>query len=691
MQRFRNDIAAFTIALTLAGCAPALSDPHSSALPSARTPVQLNDSAITLLAGLLRMEDRRALTPALVQEGLRHAEPEVRRRAALAAGRTGDRVSSTWLRETLANDAHERVGADAAFALGELGDTSAATTASLRAAMMRPGGGERAQEAAHALGKIISPASYAALAEALSAPMALRNAVLAEALLAIWHHPRESRTPSLVLPHMTSRDPRVRFSATYALMRAGRAAAVPALLHAMRDSDPLVRETAARGLRPALVDSAGVRDSARVLLTNALTDVNPGVRINAVRALGNLRDTQSVPAIEALLRDSIGNVAISAVSALVDHRGPGSDFLLMAVAQSPQYPLSVRATALAGLGRSGTYSQSGAREWVRSSDWLQRVYGIRALAASPYASVAADLRALTRDPDPRVEAEALGAIAAADTADTTHALDALYVESLASSDALVRATAIGALGRHRDRAYVSAFMDAYERARTDRENDAALAAVDALGALARTDSAVARAFFFRFARSTDPVVRAAVARSLGAGSWGPPGWPADRPLAFYEGVVRTRVAPILAGGARPRAIIHSTSGDITVELAADEAPLTVESFVTLATGGFFSSPGARWHRVVPNFVLQDGDPRGDGSGGPGYSIRDEMNRLRYTKGALGMALSGPDTGGSQFFITYSPQPHLDGGYAVFGYVVSGMAAADRVVQDESIRGIDIIK
>jgi cyclophilin family peptidyl-prolyl cis-trans isomerase len=94
---------------------------------------------------------------------------------------------------------------------------------------------------------------------------------------------------------------------------------------------------------------------------------------------------------------------------------------------------------------------------------------------------------------------------------------------------------------------------------------------------------------------------------------------------------------------------------------------------------------------VPNFVLQDGDPRGDGEGGPGYVIRDEINRLRYTRGAVGMALSGPDTGGSQFFITHSPQPHLDGGYTVFGYVVSGMGVADRVIQDNPIVRIGVIE
>ena len=87
-------------------------------------------------------------------------------------------------------------------------------------------------------------------------------------------------------------------------------------------------------------------------------------------------------------------------------------------------------------------------------------------------------------------------------------------------------------------------------------------------------------------------------------------------------------------------------------------------------------------RVVPNFVIQGGDPRNDMEGSPGYSIRDEINLQKYTRGAVGMALSGPDTGGSQFFITHSPQPHLDGGYTIFGRVTEGMNA----VVDQTERG-----
>ena len=124
-----------------------------------------------------------------------------------------------------------------------------------------------------------------------------------------------------------------------------------------------------------------------------------------------------------------------------------------------------------------------------------------------------------------------------------------------------------------------------------------------------------------------------------------------------------------------------------MELFAADAPVTVDNFATLARRGYFD--GQRFHRVVPNFVVQAGDPRGDGNGGPGHAIRDEMNQHRYVRGTMGMALSGPNTGGSQFFVTHAPQPHLDGGYTVFGQLLSGGDVLDRIVQGDRIVRITI--
>ena len=106
------------------------------------------------------------------------------------------------------------------------------------------------------------------------------------------------------------------------------------------------------------------------------------------------------------------------------------------------------------------------------------------------------------------------------------------------------------------------------------------------------------------------------------------------------------------------------------------APFTVWNFAKLAEEGFYD--GIRFHRVVPDFVIQAGCPRGDGWGGPGYSIPDELSWAHYGEGAVGMAISGPDSGGSQWFITLAPQPHLDGGYTLFGQLDIGKGTAQAI-------------
>jgi len=120
------------------------------------------------------------------------------------------------------------------------------------------------------------------------------------------------------------------------------------------------------------------------------------------------------------------------------------------------------------------------------------------------------------------------------------------------------------------------------------------------------------------------------------------------------------------------AILHTARGPIKVKLYAEEAPITVNNFVFLARQGFYD--GTTFHRVINNFMVQGGDPTGTGTGGPGYKIKDEFHpKLRHNRaGILSMANAGPNTGGSQFFITHGPTPHLDNRHAVFGEIVEGI-------------------
>ena len=149
--------------------------------------------------------------------------------------------------------------------------------------------------------------------------------------------------------------------------------------------------------------------------------------------------------------------------------------------------------------------------------------------------------------------------------------------------------------------------------------------------------------------------------------------------------------------ARPRATIETTKGAIVVELYSDKAPKTVEKFVTLAKKGFYD--GIIFHRVIPNFMIQTGDPTGTGTGGPGYTFADEIapDVKHDAPGVVSMANAGPNTNGSQFFITLVPTPWLDGRHAIFGHVIQGqdvvdaIAAASRNAQDKPLQDIKMIK
>jgi cyclophilin family peptidyl-prolyl cis-trans isomerase len=149
-----------------------------------------------------------------------------------------------------------------------------------------------------------------------------------------------------------------------------------------------------------------------------------------------------------------------------------------------------------------------------------------------------------------------------------------------------------------------------------------------------------------------------------------------------------RAAEVPAPSPRTRVQIRTSRGPLVLELRPDAAPTTVARFLGLVRRHFYD--GLTFHRVVPGFVVQGGDPRGDGYGGAGFWQRCEDNRLPYVRGTVGMALAGRDSGGSQFFITYSRQPHLDGKYTAFGQVVEGLDRLDMIQQGDRIEAITIV-
>ncbi len=144
---------------------------------------------------------------------------------------------------------------------------------------------------------------------------------------------------------------------------------------------------------------------------------------------------------------------------------------------------------------------------------------------------------------------------------------------------------------------------------------------------------------------------------------------------------------IIDAGKQYTATIETSRGDLVLELFASDVPVTVNNFVFLAREGFYD--GTTFHRVIPGFMAQGGDPAGTGAGGPGYSFADEFTEHTHLTGALSMANAGANTNGSQFFITYAPQHHLDGRHSVFGQLIEGMDVLKDIKQGDTIKRITI--
>jgi cyclophilin family peptidyl-prolyl cis-trans isomerase len=444
------------------------------------------------------------------------------------------------------------------------------------------------------------------------------------------------------------------------------------------------RAEIARGLaKSAAGDSLGVK--AFGVLARLVGDVDPHVRINAVRSIGTY-GPPAKPALVYAAHDQDPNVRIAAAQSfgtVLNKDATGFSALWTA-----DTSIVYRSSLLASAARAGL-RPAELTSWASSPDWRLRAAVASASGDTLDRGFAFSRTArLTQDPDPRVREAAYAAIAPPAGLALEDTVHALLINGLHDSDFYVRATVLGALAERPTAADLSPVLTSYNLATRDSANDARLAAIQYVGALWKKDStslnATWRQHLAQIPVPGDPLERAAGKGFPVWAKWsGVPATP--KPIAWYEGVVRAIVMPVYAGKSI-NATIYTVRGPIRLELFGTDAPITVWNFLSLARSGYYRN--TRFHRVVPNFVAQDGDPRDDGNGGPGYSIRDEMNRHRYERGAVGMALSGPDTGGSQYFITHSPQPHLDGHYTVFGRVVRGFDVLDKIVQGDQITNVD---
>ena len=696
------------IALVCGACASAPPAPPAAAV--------VKPPAVTWeekLGWILRLEDQRILRdpnpqapqilvpaaqgrPAIVAPPppsdllrlLTDEEGRTRRRAALAIGRVGLPEAVPGLQQALM-DPEVEVRQMAAFALGLIGDASARPALLNALKDSEPIVQGRAAEALGSIGDKSDASAVTAMVYGLVQAGALNNigpddltyplSPQADAVrLGLYALVRLGSFEGIaqgVLAGGNGEPVSTWWPVAYALGRAGDARAVPALMALLPTPGRFTAAFAARGLGALKGQNAAA--ALRDIVTKRQRD--PAVVIEALRALAAMRDPGSRTVFEKILAEgeSDPTLRLEAATALATLHSPESlDFIIDLM--SDQAP-AIRGAAIRALAATDSDTFLTTLSGLDPDrDWTVRVAQAEALGMLPAAQGETRLVSMLQDRDQRVVPAVLRALIAGKAPDA----ERILVDRLKADDFVVRATAAAGLAEIKATGAARALYDAYQATTGDSTYTVRAAILTALNTL---DPASARPMLEQALQDRDWAVRVKAAMLL-------------RDQGVTDTAAKMRPAPqrpmddatrqsLLAPQFSPHVFIQTDRGAIELELAISDAPITVTNFVELARKGFFN--GLAIHRVVPDFVVQDGDPRGDGEGGPGYTIRDELNEMPYVRGTVGMALDWKDTGGSQFFITHSPQPHLDARYTVFGRVVNGIEVVDRMQPWDVIRRVQI--
>jgi cyclophilin family peptidyl-prolyl cis-trans isomerase/HEAT repeat protein len=669
-------------------------------LASCAVPIRTALSPSELLDRVWEAElGRDARSPA-IPRALGHQQRHLRIEALKALARAQAAGTSSGAKALL-GDRDEEVATWAAFALGQIGDPDgeAALTAALSGVSPVP------DQVLLALGRSGTATTARVIAERLSDPnAAVRGAsLLALGLLAKRlgdRFPRELYAKRIE-PHVRDADVGVRYGAAYALMRMPGPAAAVALIPALGDSDPEIRANAARGL--------GAAHAAPNVLDPVISDPDWRVRVEVAKSLGTLgaEVEEDAPAAASRLhamidrefarleRDDLTAArtmhVLFAIVEAAGRLGPHGSRVAAALEQAPWGAANLRASLGPDLARLSCAvahlldRREGVVRRVRScgdpgvGEWRRLEYVTKLLAHDGSETAIQALVNLTGHQDPRVRAAAVSALGDVEQPQSAAAL----VPLLESNDPYVASAAAEilsrpAFARFRPAGVVEKLGVVIDALVAQPDASLIVGALDAAGALGKDG----RPLVPRLAALADDP-RSAVRRRSSAALAAVAGTPGAYATSA-RALPRPLPDPIRD---RVRLAVRTQRGDVEIELFGDVAPHAVGSVVDLASRGFYRD--LAFHRVVPNFVAQGGCPRGDGWGGPGYTLPEETSPIPFVRGAVGIATNGPDTGGSQFFVMHSRHPHLEGAYSVIGRVTAGIEVVDALQPDDRIIDVEV--
>ena len=658
--------------MALSACAGP-SPPRAVSPPQAATVAPRSFASVSEARAMLaEIADRRRWDAAILRGAASHPDASVRAAAAFAAGRIADERGGDFARGLLADRSPE-VRAAAAFACRILEEPAATSELILLLADPDPSVAAAAADAVGALGR--GDGEDALIGAIPKAPAPEPRAAMLQAL---WRF-ADPASAAAAAAYAADPDGRVRAAALYALSRKPVESSLPVLTAALSDADPSTAAGAARAL--GILAKAESAQPLAAALDTGRAPVETGA-LNSLEAVLEKNPGVTLPAesrarVLALAGDANPNLAIPALVLLRQFLASDREALtrLWSIATTGQGRRRQVAllSAVAALRERARGALDPAAE---SPDAPLRAAAAESLFYLPNAGAAPYRARLAADPNPLVRISVLASLRSAESvADNRALVDAAFSDP----DAGVRAAAIEALSLLNDAAVLPQFLSAVQKASTDSAPDVPIAAIVAAEKVRSVPEA--RAVVEAAYRLPKTLVQRLARRSLitffraDPAAYHAPEYRVDRSTSDY--------ATLLDRANRPwKADVETVRGTFSVRLRGDLAPLTVMNLVELAGQKFFD--GVAIHRVVPGFVVQDGDPTGTGNGGPGYEIRDENNPAPYGTGTVGMALSGPDTGGSQWFVTQAPEPHLNGLYTVFGEVVAGQDVVQRIEQWDRI-------
>ncbi len=472
-------------------------------------------------------------------------------------------------------------------------------------------------------------------------------------------------SPLLVAIH--DGDPKVSWRAIYALEKTDSKRVRDAVIPFLQSEDPLVRAYAARTLGKQKATSAVAP------LEVTIFDADEGVSINSINALATMlegtKDNAAVKHMGAVIKKTssphVKKVAVMAIGG-IEHKD-GKDYLAQTVLDGDPGIRGESYKAMASILHKG--SLGFVNGGLNDSSIYVRIAAVEAFGLAEDDEQVPGLITMAQDNDDRLmRAAAVRALASFKSDEVVAALTA----RLSDSDWVVVTDAVTSLGKIGDKKCVPALTQRFSVREEHVDADIRL---EIMRVLTEMKSAEGREVALQAVEDSDPRLRLAASQYFEALQLEKPVIQSDR--SFHE----KDFDPSRKAGLSPpmgvkRAILKTQRGDIEIELFGDDATQTVANFIRLADSGFYDT--GVFHRVVPNFVIQGGCPRGDGWGDAGYYIRAEVNQYKYERGMVGIADSGKDTGGTQFFITHSQQPHLNGRYTIFGKVTKGIDVVDRI-------------